>query len=147
MKQVNAVYAFSIALVFSIPEAGAEVFKCVDSAGKITYSQKTEPNAQCSVVTGEINVVPATRAAAPPKSVESSERERVSKSDPQGGQIAEQERALAEAKKALAEQESIRLGGERNYQRVLDRLQPFQDKVAEIEKKLAQLREAQSKAK
>ncbi|MBI5752634.1 MAG: DUF4124 domain-containing protein, partial [Hydrogenophilales bacterium] len=53
----------------------------------------------------------------------------------------------ADAKKALAEQENIRLGGEQNYQRVLDRLKPYQDKVAEIEKKLAQLREEQGRAK
>ena len=41
----------------------------------------------------------------------------------------EQEQKLAEAEKALAEQEAIRLGDERNYQKVLDRLQPFKDKV------------------
>ena len=37
---------------------------------------------------------------------------------------------LQQAKKALAEQEAVREGGERNYQRVLDRLQPYKDKVA-----------------
>ena len=40
-----------------------------------------------------------------------------------------EETALAEARKALAEQEAIRLGNERNYQKVLDRLQPYKDKV------------------
>ena len=37
---------------------------------------------------------------------------------------------LQQAKRALAEQEAVREGGERNYQRVLDRLQPYKDKVA-----------------
>lgn len=147
MKQVNAVYAFGMVLVFSIPEAGAEVFKCVDSAGKVTYSEKKEANAQCSVVTGEINVVPATRAAAPRAKIGES-NDRPSKPETsQPGQLAEQEAALAEAKKALAEQEAIRLGDERNYQRVLDRLKPFEDKVVEIEKKIAQLRAQQGAAK
>jgi len=44
-------------------------------------------------------------------------------------ELAAEERALAEAQAALAEQEAIRTGNERNFQRVLDRLQPFKDKV------------------
>lgn len=145
MKQMIRLAALGMVAFCAASTAHAEVFKCVNAAGKITYSEKKEANAQCSLVTGEVNVVPATRAVAPPaKSVESNDRGR---SESQSGPIAEQERALAEAKKELAEQESIRLGSEHNYQRVLDRLQPFQDKVTEIEKKLAQLRAEQSKAK
>lgn len=141
----RVLYGLGVFALFAATAALAEVFKCVDAAGKITYSEKKEANAQCGLVTGEVSVVPATRAVAPSKSVESNERNVKSESQP--GQIAEQERALVEAKKALAEQENIRLGSEHNYQRVLDRLQPFQDKVTEIEKKLAQLRAEQSKAK
>ena len=111
---------------------------------QITYSETKEANAQCTPVTTPINVVPATRTAAP---VSRSDSEGGGKQDALRGQIAEQERALADAKKTLSEQESIRLGGEQNYQRVLDRLKPYQDKVAEIEKQLAQLREEQGKAK
>jgi len=130
----------------SVPAAHAEVFKCVDAAGKITYSEKEEAHAKCSPATGKINVVPATRAVAPSQKTGES-NEGSGRSDLQRGQLAELESALAEAKKALAEQENIRLGSEQNYQRVLDRLQPFQDKVAEIEKAIAQLREEQRKAK
>ena len=43
--------------------------------------------------------------------------------------MATEEKALAEAEHSLLEQESIRLGNERNYQKVLDRLQPFKDKL------------------
>lgn len=38
--------------------------------------------------------------------------------------------ALAKAEKALAEQKEVRNGDEKNYQRVLDRLKPFEDEVA-----------------
>ena len=58
-----------------------------------------------------------------------------------------EEQKLAEAEKALSEQESIRLGDERNYQKVLDRLQPYKDKaqlhernIEAIRKELANLR-------
>ena len=116
----------------------AEIFKCVDSKGDVTYSEKKE-NAACVAVTGAVNVVPAIKAAprAPiaPRAEPSDQRAELQK------QIAAQEAALTEAKKALAEQEDIRLGGEANYQRVLDRLQVYQDKIGEIEKNLAQLRE------
>ncbi|MEK6663512.1 MAG: DUF4124 domain-containing protein [Pseudomonadota bacterium] len=143
MKHLSAMYAVSLFALFTMPMADAEVFKCINADGKISYSEKKEANAQCSLVTTPINVVPATSVT--PASRPNAERG--GKLDASRGQIAEQERALADAKKALAEQESIRLGDEKNYQRVLDRLKPYQDKVAEIEKKLAQLREEQGKAK
>ena len=42
----------------------------------------------------------------------------------------EQERAMLErSKQALAEQEAVRYGDERNYARVLARLKPYQDTV------------------
>jgi len=135
-----------MAALFVLPAADAEVFKCINPAGKITYSEKKEANAQCTPVTTPINVVPASSGAAPASKSEK-ESERSGIKNVLSEQITEQERALVEAKKALVEQENIRLGGERNYQRVLDRLKPYQDKIAEIEKKLAQLREDQAKAK
>lgn len=145
MKCLYAMFGVGLVSVFLTPAANAEVYKCIDATGGIVYSERVEAKAQCSPVTAPINIVPASRAAAP--SPKSSESERGVKQDPLREQITEQERALAEAKKALAEQETIRLGGEQNYQRVLDRLKPYQDKIAEIEKKLSQLREEQTKAK
>lgn len=148
MKYLRAAYGVSLVALSAMPAADAEVFKCINPAGKITYSETKEANAQCSPVTTPINVMPASRAAAPvSKSTESTDPEKGGKQDALRGQIAEQERALVEARKALTEQENIRLGGEQNYQRVLDRLKPYQDKVAEIEKRLAQLREEQGKSK
>jgi hypothetical protein len=51
------------------------------------------------------------------------------------------------ASKELTEQESVRLGDERNYQKYLDRVQSFKDKVAlhernieALNKELAKLR-------
>jgi len=148
MKPLHSLFTLAVATLCWMPLANAELFKCVGADGKITYSEEKEAKSQCTPVTTQITVMPVPpRTATPPsKSTESSGAERETKSDA-AKQIAEQERALAEAKKALAEQESIRLGGEQNYQRVLDRLKPYQDKVSEIEKKLAQLREEPTKSK
>jgi chromosome segregation ATPase len=43
--------------------------------------------------------------------------------------LAAEQRALDDARKELAEQEAVRYGDERNYQRVLDRLQPYKERV------------------
>jgi heme oxygenase len=44
-------------------------------------------------------------------------------------ELSSERAALDDARKALAEQEAVRNGDERNYQKVLDRLQPFKDDV------------------
>ena len=141
----HTVLALGFLSAFVLPSAQAEVFKCIMTSGEIVYSEKKEANAQCTVVTAPINVVPANKAVAPGSSL--SPLERADKPDALKNKIAEQERALADAKKDLAEQEGNRIGGEQNYQKLLDRLKPYQEKVAELEKALAALREEQSKTK
>lgn len=145
MKRPIRCDVLSLCLAVIALPAKAEIVKCLDAAGNVTYSEKTQSKGACAPMTATINVVPTIKQLplpTPPQAprVEQGGREALQK------QIAAQEAALAEAKKALAEQENIRLGGERNYQRVLDRLKPYQDKVAEIEKNLAQLHEALAKA-
>ena len=56
-------------------------------------------------------------------------------------ELAREQYALVKAREALAQQESIRLGDERNYARVLERLKPYQDEVAAHEKKITELRQ------
>ena len=55
-------------------------------------------------------------------------------------ELSGEEKALAQAKAELTRQESIRTGDERNYQRVLDRLQKYKDEVERHEKNVAALR-------
>lgn len=56
-----------------------------------------------------------------------------------------EEKLLAGARKDLTAQESVRHGNENNYQRVLDRLEPFQKKVKLHEDNVANLRREISK--
>jgi hypothetical protein len=62
-------------------------------------------------------------------------------------ELGSEERLLAQAKKELAEQESQRLGSEKNYQRVLERLEPFQKKVKLHEDNIANLKREISKVR
>ncbi len=55
-------------------------------------------------------------------------------------ELANEEKLLGEARKELQAQESVRLGSERNYQRVLDRLEPYKKKVRLHEDNVANLR-------
>ena len=55
-------------------------------------------------------------------------------------ELASEEKLLAQARKELAEQESVRLGSEVNYQRVLNRLEPYKKQVALHENNVANLK-------
>ena len=55
-------------------------------------------------------------------------------------ELASEERLLDQARKELASQDSVRLGSERNYQRVIDRLEPYKKKVKLHEENVASLR-------
>ena len=57
------------------------------------------------------------------------------------GELAQEERALEQARKELEEQESVRYGDERNYARVLERLQKYKDAVSLHEKNVDALRQ------
>ena len=128
------------------PAAGA-TYRCVDDAGRSTYTNVREEMAgkKCAVVSREVSVVPAPPAAAPTTTQRPAAKQggdsgaRVDaptqrSRDGDRRRILEQElqnadKQLAEARRKLVEQEAIRSGDERNYQRVLDRLKPFQDDV------------------
>lgn len=129
--------------------AWADVYKCVDEDGHVTYTNtKPSPKAKCSALSRDqrVSTVPGRAASTPSPAGFPRVNGDVQKArDNDRRVILEQELAaeqknLDQAKKELAEQESIRTGDERNYQRVLDRLQPFKDKVALHERNLEALK-------
>lgn len=140
---------FRIALIAApaallAPGAGhAQAMKCIDAAGKTVYTNKPEPGQKCSPVGGNLTVVPAGPAGTAPA---------IPKAQPDTGrrkaleaELAAAENELAAARTALAEQEAVRYGDERNYQRVLDRLKPYQDRVAQQEQSVARLKDELSR--
>ena len=114
-----------------------EIYKCVDAKGNRLYtSDKRETSGRkCELVSREINVVPAQKppAGSPSSFPRETPQARASAKDRQRDilekELASEQKLLDQARKELAEQESTRSGGEKNYARVLERLQPFMDSV------------------
>lgn len=141
MTRLHPVIAFSLCLLASA--AQADIYKCVDESGHTTYTNDKPAGGQgkaCTLMTREqpVTTVPAQRKSPPqaspssfPKVDENTQKGR----DNDRRKILETEleteqKLLAQARKELAEQEAIREGGEKNYQKYLDRIQGYKDKVA-----------------
>ena len=122
-----------------------EIYKCYDEGGRPLYTsdKRDTRGKKCELVSREVNVVPAppARPAAFPKesptqraSAKGRQRDILEK------ELASEQELLAKAQKDLAAQEAIRTGDERNYARVLERLQPYKDSVDLHEKNIESLR-------
>lgn len=115
------------------------LYKCQDDAGHTTYTNQKSNAKNCTILSQDKPVstftAPKARASTPtPEGFPKVSSEAQKSRDGDRRRILEEELAterknLEEAKRVLAEQEAIREGGEKNYQRVLDRLKPHQDKV------------------
>lgn len=135
----------------------ADIYKCADSSGHVTYTNDKPPVSQknCSLLTRELPVntvsMPKRSAATPsdfPKVDDATQKSR----DSERRKILEQElsteqSALDDAKKELAAQEAVRNGDERNYQKYLDRIQPFKDKADLHERNVEAIRKELSTLK
>jgi len=132
--------------------AQGTVWRCVDGEGRAHYTniKKETDGRQCVVVTKEVSVVsgPPPRAAAatasPPNFPKVDRDTQKARDDSRRkileDELATEEKGLGDAKTKLVEQEAVRLGDERNYQRVLDRLKPYQDAVERHERNIAALK-------
>lgn len=133
-----------------------EIYKCVDDKGRPLYTSDKRDTAgkKCELVSREITVVPAppkpaasegtgsrakSPAGFPKESPDSRAASREKQREILEREIGQERSLLAKAKQALAEQDAIRLGEEKNYARKLERLKPFQDTVEVHEKNIAAL--------
>jgi hypothetical protein len=136
-----------------------EIYKCVDAGGRPLYTSDKKDTAgkKCELVSREVNVVPPQSTTAKPPSKPGASRETSPRDFPKESptarasakerqrdilerELATEQGLLAKAKKELSEQEATRSGDERNYSRVLERLQPFKDTVEVHEKNVEALR-------
>ena len=133
----------------AVPAAAqvTEIFKCRDAQGRWTYTndRRQAEKEKCELVASQINVAPAApKSARPSNFPRESSSERASAKGKQREilekELASEEAALAKAKQALAEQEAIRSGDERNYARVEERLKPYQETVENHQKNIEALR-------
>jgi Domain of unknown function (DUF4124) len=123
-------------LLLACSAAAAQPVKCVDAKGKVRYiDQSMMAQEKCEPVKNKTQIMQTQpgainpSASAPPPNVDQRE-----------ASVRAAEQQLEQARKALADQEAIRNGDEKNYQRVLDRLKPYQDAVTKAEQNLDQAR-------
>jgi hypothetical protein len=151
-----------LALLLLLPSAvafnaRAEIYECVDQNGNKRFTNIASEAKGCKVLNvGPVGppsaphtpgVKPQAKAAAQatPANFPRVDAQTQHQRDGDRRRILENElgneqKLLEQAKKELTEQESVRLGTERNYQRVLDRLEPFKKKVKLHEDNVANLR-------
>lgn len=132
------------------PPALAEIYKCVDPGGHVTYSNVVQKG--CAKLDLEpLSTIPGPRRVAPPPAApapqafpkvepEAQKRRDADRRKIIEEELATEERSLDAARKELAEQEAVRLGDERNYQKYLDRVQGYKDRVELHERNVAALR-------
>lgn len=146
--------AVFLALVLSQPVVWAETCKYVDSEGRVIYSNtpsnppKGATKVKCfddpspKLAPGNARNSDSTPANSETKSKlprvsgntqksRDDERRRILEQE-----IADETKQLALAKEQLAAQEAVRNGDERNYERFLERVQPYRDAVATHERNI-----------
>jgi hypothetical protein len=131
-----------------VPVAGAEMWKCVDPDGNIRYTNVKGDAKGCK----GLNLEPINTAPPPPRTPQQKPANFPSvDSDTQRSrdagrrkildqELAQEQQQLDAAKKQLAEQKEVRLGSEKNYARVEERLKPFEDKIKLHESNIESLR-------
>lgn len=129
-----------LGLLLAEGAAQADIYKCADDQGRVTYTNSKLAKG-CTLLNRDqaVSSVPSPGGGGRPSPAEAATFPKVSDEAQRNRdndrkriltqELAAEEKALEEARKGLAEQEAVRLGDERNYQKVLDRLQPFKDKV------------------
>jgi len=135
------------------PPGGGTVWRCTEQDGRAHYTniKKETDGKQCTVVTKEVSVVsgptPQQRSAAtptPPNFPKVDAGTQRSRDDGRRrileDELTTEEKSLIDARTKLAEQESVRNGDEKNYQRVLDRLKPYQEAVDRAERNVSALK-------
>lgn len=161
MRAQKFVKAASLALILGhAPDVLAQLCKYVDDSGHVTYSDSPVKGAKKSNCFEAPPVPPAPPPAAsramtapPPASAQPAPPGGLPNVDPSTqkrrdesrrkileDELAVEEKALAQARKDLADGEATRLGDERNFQRYLDRVQGLKDRVSQHERNIGALK-------
>jgi hypothetical protein len=132
------------------PPLRADIYECVDASGNKRFTNIRAEAKGCKVlIVSPTNTVPSPKpqgkAVATPSNFPRVDTDTQRQRDSDRRRILEQElgneeKLLGQARKELSEQESVRLGSERNYQKVLDRLEPYKKKVKLHEDNVASLK-------
>ena len=146
-------FALLLAIASISLPARAETCKYVDSEGRVIYSNTPNNPPKGAKMVKCFSDPAATRPAPQESKPQSGAREGFPKVDGQTQkkrdderqrilekELSDEQQQLEAARQKLAEQEAIRTGDERNYQRYLDRVQPFRDTVSNHERNIEAIR-------
>jgi hypothetical protein len=126
---------FLVLVMVAAPVVYADMWKCVDPDGNTRYTNIKADAKGCKALDIDpVDSAPTTRVQRKPVNFPSVKGDTQRQRDADRRKILEQEmtqeqRQLELAKRQLSEQKDIRLGGEKNYARVEERLKPYEDKV------------------
>ena len=144
-------FLLGCSLALSARAQVTEIYKCLDASGRPLYTSDKRDTAgkKCELVSREVNVMPsqgrsaAGRSGEGPSFPRESAGQRANAKDRQREilqqELASEQQALERARQELAQAEATRGGDERNYARVLERLQPLKETVETHEKNIQAL--------
>ena len=122
-------------LIFAAQPATAEMWKCVDADGRTHYTNVKADSKGCKALNMDpMNIAPAVRTHQKPANFPSVDNDTQKQRDAGRRKILEQELAQEQnqldiAKKELTTQQDVRLGSEKNFARVEERLKPYEERV------------------
>ncbi len=134
-----------------VPSAYAEMWKCTDTDGNTRYTNVKGDARGCK----GLNLDPPNAASAPSRAAQLPQQKPANfpsvDSDTQRSrdagrrrileqELAQEQQQLDAAKKQLSEQRDVRLGAEKNYARVEERLKPYENTVKLHETNVESLR-------
>jgi len=155
MRLFFAVPGICLMLAAGMAQAQQEVtiWSCRDKEGRthVTNLKADTVGKNCKVVQqSRVQVVPAATpnakpgakppTAFPKEDANARAAAKARQRDILERELTQEETLLSQARKDLAEQEAVRFGDERNYARVLERLQPYKDKVELHDKNVESLK-------
>jgi len=148
MRRSNLAMAFLLAC--PALAAHADIWECVDDVGNRRFTNIKSESKGCKLINvgptnNQSTGKPQAAAKSAPRDFPKVDGDTQRQRDAERRKILDQEMAteqklLVQARQELAEQESQRFGNERNYQRVLDRLEQYKKKVKLHEDNIASLR-------
>ena len=151
MQRIGALFALTLGLATAAP-ASAQVetiWSCKDPSGRTHVTNLKEDTAgkDCRIVQQQrVTVVPAVKPGAkspagfPKETASDRASSKAKQRDTIERELSQEQSMLSDARKKLAEQESVRSGDEKNYAKVLERLKPYKDTVEVHEKNVEALK-------
>jgi hypothetical protein len=127
----------TVFLACTAATAQAEMWKCIDADGNTRYTNVRSDVKGCKPLNLEPpNTAPPSRAQPQPKPANFPSVDSGTQKQRDAGrrkileqELAQEQQQLDAARKQLAEQQDLRLGTEKNYARVEERLKPFESRV------------------